>query len=320
MSGTRKTNAGKKGAKAPRLSPFATNTIVLALIGYFCIVVAWLHLGLPSPDHSIKDHHLQHLWFLIGGGLWGIALARWLARRRPVRDPQGAWLFPALLAPMTAMFLMWPSAYPYVEARPLLHASMHLVFVALGALTTFAGYQYTRVVGWLLGGSLAVMAWLAAFFFGVTAKPNPAVTAILDARPAPAPTASAEGQKVFDQICAACHMTTGAGLPGAFPPLAGHLPDLLAASGGRDYVVRVVLNGLQGTISIGGVTYNSVMPPWQQLSDQEIADALNYAATAWGNEFPEGAQAFEAGEVAAARGEPLGPQQVHELRGQLELP
>lgn len=319
MTRARKGPNQTNGSNAGRPTPFAVVTVLMVLIGYFSIVVAWLHLGLPSPDHSIKDHHLQHLFFLIGGGLWGIALARWLAKRHP-RDRQGVWLVPALLAPLAAMFLMWPSAYPYVETRPLLHASMHGVFVALGVLTTFAGYQYTRVVAWLLGGSLAVMAWLAAFFFGVTPRQDPAVTAILEARPKPAPTASLEGQKVFDQICAACHMTTGAGLPGAFPPLAGHFPDLLAASGGRDYVVRVVLNGLQGAVAVGGQTYNSVMPPWQQLSDQEVADALNYVATAWGNALPSGAQAFEAGEVAAARGEALSSQQVHELRERLALP
>lgn len=302
-----------------RLSAYAWNTIILALIGYFCIVVAWLHLGLPSPDHSIKDHHLQHLWFLIGGGLWGIALARWLARRPGWHDQRAAWLIPALLAPLAAMFLMWPSAYPYVEARPLLHASMHGVFVLLGALTTFSGYQYTRSVSWLLGGTLAVMAWLAAYFFGVAPQPNPAVIAILDAQPAPAATASVEGQEVFDQICAACHMTSGAGLPGAFPPLAGHYPDLLAAQGGRDYAVHVVLFGLQGAITIGGTTYNSVMPPWQQLTDQEIADALNYVSTAWGNEPPAGEPALEAGEVAAARGQALSAQQVYESRGRLGL-
>ncbi len=318
MTRARKTGAKKSGSPTGRPKPFTVVTVLFVLIGYFSIVVAWLHLGLPSPEHSIKDHHLQHLWFLIGGGLWGIALARWLANRRP-GDRQGVWLVPALLAPMAAMFLMWPSAYPYVEARPLLHSSMHALFIGLGALTTFAGYRYTRVVGWLLGGSLAVMAWLAAFFFGVTPRQDPAVTAILGARPAPAPTASVEGQKVFDQICASCHMTTGAGLPGAFPPLAGHFPELLEA-GGRDYVKQVVLYGLQGAILVGGQTYNSVMPPWQQLSDQEIADALNYAATAWGNELPDGAQPFEASEVAAARGPALSAQQVYEARGRLELP
>lgn len=293
-------------------------TVALALIGYFSIVVAWLHLGLQSPEHSIKDHHLQHLFFLIGGGLWGIALARWLARRRP-REQQGAWLVPALVAPMAAMFLMWPSAYPYVEARPALHMSMHVVFVALGALTTFAGYQYTRVVSWLLGGSLAVMAWLAAFFFGVTPQPNLAVEAILNARTAAPVAASAEGQRVFDQICASCHMTAGTGLPGAFPPLAGHFPELLAA-GGRDYVTHVVLHGLQGAITIGGQAYNGIMPPWQQLSDQEVADALNYAATAWGNELPAGVPPFEPTDVEAARSQPLSSQQVYEMRRQLALP
>lgn len=297
---------------------FAFWTVVILLLGWFSIVVAWLHLGLPSPEHSIKDHHLQHLFFLIGGGLWGIALARWLGRGR-TRKRRESWLIAALVAPLVAMFIMWPSAYPYVEARPVLHASMHVVFIALALLTTYAGFQYTQAVGWLLGGSLAVMAWLAAFFFGVPAKPDPAVQAILNARPVLPVSASAEGQRVFDQVCSACHMATGTGLPGAFPPLAGHFPELLAAEGGRSYVAHVVLFGLQGAISVSGQTYNSVMPPQQQLSDEEIADVLNYVSTAWGNELPAGQAAFTADDIAAVRGDKLSSADVFKARGQLTL-
>ncbi len=301
---------------------FPVGVVILALIGWFSIVVAWLHLGLERPDHSIKDHHLQHLFFLIGGSLWGIALARFVARRGE-RARNGAWLAPALLAPMVAMFLMWPSAYPYVEARPALHMSMHVVFVLLGVLTTYAAYQYSQTVSWLLGGSLAAMAWVAAYFFGVPPTPNPAVTAILNAKPAVTADVSADtaaGQEVFAQVCAACHMPTGTGLPGAFPPLAGHFPEVLAAGGGHDYAVSVVLFGLQGAINVSGQAYNSIMPPQQQLTDQQVADVLNYVAVAWGNEPPAGAEPFTPEGVAAIRGQGLSSQQVQQARGDLGLP
>lgn len=299
---------------------FPVGVVVLALVGWFAIVVAWLHLGLERPDHSIKDHHLQHMFFLIGGGLWGVGLARLLERSRGRRERQGAWLVPALVAPMAAMFIMWPSTYPYVEARPALHILEHAVFIGLGVLTTFAAYQYAQVVAWLLGGSLAAMAWVAAFFFGVTAPPDPAVEAILNAKPAAVAGAGDEGRQVFDQVCAACHMATGMGLPGAFPPLAGHFPDLLAADGGHEYAAGVVLFGLQGAITVDGQTFNSLMPPQQQLSDEQIAAVLNYVGSAWGNEPPAGAAPFTAEDVAAQRARGLTSQQVQQARSELALP
>lgn len=92
-----------------------------------------------------------------------------------------------------------------------------------------------------------------------------------------------QGEAVYAANCVSCHQGEGQGLPGVFPPLAGHIPDLVNA-GGRDYVIDVVLYGLQGPIEVDGQTYNGVMPAWQQLSDDDIAAVVNHMATAWGNE------------------------------------
>lgn len=132
----------------------------------------------------------------------------------------------------------------------------------------------------------------------------------------------APGEGVFNLSCATCHQPTGTGVPGAFPPLAGHAPELALAEGGRDYLINVVLYGLQGEIQVDGQTYNGVMAPWGQLSDDEIASTLNYVLRSWENaeltpqEFP----AFTPDEVAAQRDAGLSSAQVHELRQTLELP
>jgi len=89
----------------------------------------------------------------------------------------------------------------------------------------------------------------------------------------------ADGKKVYDTICYACHQADGKGLPGAFPPLAGS--DYLL--GNPDRAARTVVNGLQGEVEVNGIKYNSVMPAMTQLSDKEIADALTYAMNSWGN-------------------------------------
>lgn len=126
-----------------------------------------------------------------------------------------------------------------------------------------------------------------------------------------------DGEAIFAS-CASCHQANGQGIPGAFPPLAGHAPELYAAS--REYLPTVLLYGLQGQIEVEGQTYNGVMPAWAQLSDAEIAAVLNYVLTAWENEsLLENFEPYAASEVAALRGQDLSAAQVYEMRQGLEL-
>ena len=128
------------------------------------------------------------------------------------------------------------------------------------------------------------------------------------------------GESVYQSNCVACHQANGQGIPSAFPPLAeGHVPALLAVEGGRQYLINVLLYGLTGQITVQGSTYNGAMPAWQQLSDEQIAAVLNYAATAWENQPPEGFEEFTAEDVASQRDQGLSPSQVHEMRQELPL-
>jgi cytochrome c oxidase subunit 2 len=121
--------------------------------------------------------------------------------------------------------------------------------------------------------------------------------------------------------CAACHQANGQGVPGAFPPLAGHMPELLAPEGGREYLIDVALYGLQGPITVLGNRYDGVMPGFAYLSDEDIAAALNHALHAWGNDeqLPEDFEVITPSEVAAQRDRGFGPSDVHDLRQALEL-
>ena len=129
---------------------------------------------------------------------------------------------------------------------------------------------------------------------------------------------TAAGQAVYEANCASCHQVTGAGVPGAFPKLAGHVPTLYNAD--RSYLVNLLLYGLQGEIQVLGEPYNGVMPAWQQLSDDDIAATLNYVSTAWDNEGAlENFQPFDAGEIATARDAALSSDEVYALRQKLGL-
>ncbi len=89
---------------------------------------------------------------------------------------------------------------------------------------------------------------------------------------------AAKGKVVFDKVCIACHQANGQGIPGAFPPLAKS--DYLNANVNR--AIKGVVKGLNGPITVNGKKFNGAMPA-QPLSDQQIADALTYVYSSWGN-------------------------------------
>ena len=128
-----------------------------------------------------------------------------------------------------------------------------------------------------------------------------------------APEVMTAGESVFTANCVACHQANGQGIAGAFPPLANHVPSLYNAD--RGYLIDVLLYGLQGQIQVNGQSYNGVMTAWPQLSDQEIADVLNYISTAWGNnQNLQNFQPYAPEEIAAERGGGLSSSDVYSQR------
>src|SRR5262249_33062427 len=93
--------------------------------------------------------------------------------------------------------------------------------------------------------------------------------------------------------CITCHQADGKGTPGAFPPLAGS-KDVF---GDCQRHAGFVVNGLTGEGTIQGNKFNGVMPKQDNLPDSEIAAAMSYERTSFGNDagicHPE--------DVAAAR-------------------
>ncbi|SEG03460.1 c-type cytochrome [Flavobacterium urumqiense] len=87
-----------------------------------------------------------------------------------------------------------------------------------------------------------------------------------------------KGKSVYNQTCVACHQATGSGIPGAFPPLAKS--DYLNKDVNR--AIKGVVKGLSGAITVNGKKFNGNMPA-QALSDAQIADALTYVYSNWGN-------------------------------------
>lgn len=101
------------------------------------------------------------------------------------------------------------------------------------------------------------------------------------------------GEAVYQGTCSTCHMQDGAGMANLFPPLAAS--DYLMADKTRS--IEVVLQGLQGPITVNGNTYNNIMPGFRNLTDREVASVLTYIRNSFGNE-----------------GEPVEPDEVAEVR------
>ena len=140
--------------------------------------------------------------------------------------------------------------------------------------------------------------------------PNPPKAAAPSGAPSPSP--AVDGAAMYERQCSACHQAHGGGLPGSFPPLAGN-DDLYRD---RMFPVYVLLNGLEGAITVKGANYNGVMPPFDHLSDAEIAAVVRYVRAAWGNAGMRPARFVEIDEqaVAKARKKPMKPAEVHAFR------
>jgi mono/diheme cytochrome c family protein len=119
------------------------------------------------------------------------------------------------------------------------------------------------------------------------------------------------GKRVFAN-CIACHQTTGLGLPGAYPPLAGSE----WAQGPEDRIIRIVLNGLSGPITVKNMSFSNSMPAFgPQLRDEQIAGVLTYVRSEWGNDAPAVTpdKVKEIRAAVATRSSPWSPEELLKL-------
>jgi len=108
-----------------------------------------------------------------------------------------------------------------------------------------------------------------------TDAPKAVTEPIASVDPASLPTLThealmAEGEKVYVTFCAACHQVTGAGMPPAFPALAGSA----IATGPSTNHIDIVVQGKTGT---------AMQAFGKQLTPQQLAAVITYERNAWGN-------------------------------------
>jgi cbb3-type cytochrome c oxidase subunit III len=86
------------------------------------------------------------------------------------------------------------------------------------------------------------------------------------------------GKEIYTDFCIQCHGADGKGDGVKFPPLAGS--DWLIKK--RKESIHAVKFGQNGEIKVNKIKFNSNMPT-MGLSNQEVADVMNYVMNSWGN-------------------------------------
>jgi mono/diheme cytochrome c family protein len=108
----------------------------------------------------------------------------------------------------------------------------------------------------------------------------------------------AEGENLFQQLCAGCHGLAGQGIVPMGPPLANSE----WVTGSERRLIRIALQGLAGPINVNGTVYQPPnilpeMPALAGLDDVQLASVLSYVRRAWGHE----AAPISPAQVATAR-------------------
>lgn len=96
------------------------------------------------------------------------------------------------------------------------------------------------------------------------------------------PKSIERGKEVYAGYCISCHIVDGNGIADIFPPLdkADYLKNPSAV------LINIILLGQSVEITVNKKKYNGQMPAQNYLSDEQIADVLNYTRNSWSNKMP----------------------------------
>ena len=119
---------------------------------------------------------------------------------------------------------------------------------------------------------------------------------------------SSQGERLFNDTCAACHQKGAVGAPGLAPPLRNAALWARLGSRSASYIVGVMLFGMSGTLD--GPETSLIMPPQDQLSDTQLAAIATYVL----KELNGMNSAIDAKWVAAKRASPVSHGELRELR------
>jgi mono/diheme cytochrome c family protein len=86
------------------------------------------------------------------------------------------------------------------------------------------------------------------------------------------------GSEIYQDFCLQCHLSSGIGVSGVFPPLKAS--DYLLEN--TNLSIAGIKYGLRGKIIVNNEEYDGIMLR-QGLDNEEVADVMNYILNEWGN-------------------------------------
>ena len=107
------------------------------------------------------------------------------------------------------------------------------------------------------------------------------------------PQVLASGLQVYTVNCASCHQVDGYGVSNMQPALV----DDPVVAGDPQMLIRVVLKGPAAVLPSDRPHYSNIMPAFDRLTDQQIADLLTYIRHDYGHQTA----IIEARQVGAVR-------------------
>jgi cytochrome c5 len=130
--------------------------------------------------------------------------------------------------------------------------------------------------------------------------------------------ARAQAPPAFQQRCAVCHQATGSGVPGIYPPLTDAIGPYVRFPQGRTFLIHLLLFGMDGAIKSHGAIYEGLMPPAADLSNSDLAEAINYVLKTFNaTTLPRDFKPFTAMEFERARASQLTATDVLQEREKL---
>jgi len=208
---------------------------------------------------------------------------------RPLIPGQiASWL--RLVCFIAAALIVTGYVYLSVRKAPNAEAERRLAQKALRADNSKKGLALINEPGRNADGTYRIPVKDAAALIAADVKVVAKIQAAAAPAPAAAPAAAGafvkasdeqmkRGLAVYSRTCIACHQPTGKGIPPVFPSIA----ETPIVVGNPELPIKFILQGLMGPITVGGMTYNSMMPPVAGVNDGDIADVLTYVRQSFGN-------------------------------------
>ena len=276
-------SAGPPIDEAPRLKPgrFWPNQMFMDTVASFVVFLIIIILAIVSPAPLDAKADPNNSTFVPSPAWYFLALYYLLEL---FTFPNGQLIGTIVLPTLALIFLI---LLPWIDKNPsrkIKRRPFAMVMIALSLAIATALSVEGQVT---INEKAAARGQLAPT---VPGGPDAAKFAAAAAAPLQVPGAAggsapggmdlSKGEGVFKANCSSCHGAAGAGVPGAFPPLAGN-PDV---TGDPKKIIHIVDYGLNGPLVVAGQTYNGQMPAWKgNLKDDEIAVVITFIRNSWGN-------------------------------------